>query len=525
MPLKTESGVLGCVAFASTSRERAWPGALVRRLELAAQVFARALNAKRALRVERENEARLALAAASANAGLWEYEIQTGRIRANDVVRRLLGLPDGGELTSDTILAVVHPDDREQYRHRLASFLDHDENYDQEYRLLLPDGTVRWINSKGKPFSAYPGQLPDRVFGASIDITERKRSDERLRSALSDLEKVRDQLQHENVSLRDQVQRHGAESLVVGTSTAIRAALALADQVAPTGATVLLLGETGTGKERFASYIHERSPRRGRPMVRVNCAAIPTTLIESELFGREKGAFTGALARQIGRFELANGSTIFLDEIGDLPLEIQVKLLRVIEERCLERLGNPRPVAVDVRIVAATHRDLANAVREGQFREDLYYRLNVFPIALPPLRERLDDIPLLARAMVDELGRTMGKRFDPLTHGALMALRKYHWPGNIRELRNVLERAMITSTSAALQIALPAAASKPRPISPASTLKDVERAHVLEVLAQTGWRIRGPQGAAAVLGIPPTTLENRMKRLGISRPNPHARPR
>ena len=298
---------------------------------------------------------------------------------------------------------------------------------------------------------------------------------------------------------------------------AIRRVLRLVDQVAPTNATVLLLGETDTGKERFAAAIHELSQRRSRPMVTVNCAAIPSTLIESELFGREKGAYTGALTSQIGRFELANGSTIFLDEIGDLPIETQTKLLRVIENREFERVGSPRSVRVDVRIIAATNRDLEEAVRSGRFREDLLFRLNVFPIALPALRERPEDIPLLAMAIVDELGASMGRQFDAISRASLVTLQRYHWPGNIRELRNVVERAMIITDGPVLNIELPSMSVR-RPGSAPLALKALEREHVLAVLQQTWWRIRVPRGAAVVLGLPPTTLENRMARLGIVRP-------
>ncbi len=234
-------------------------------------------------------------------------------------------------------------------------------------------------------------------------------------------------------------------------------ALELARQVAATDSTVLLLGETGTGKELIATHIHELSARRGRSMVRVNCAAIPTTLMESELFGRERGAFTGALARQIGRFELADHSTIFLDEIGDLPTDVQVKLLRVLEERQIERLGSPRPVQVNVRIIAATHRNLEQRIAENTFREDLFYRLNVFPIRVPPLRERPEDIPLLVWRFVDEFAKSFGKRIDAIARENMAALQQYAWPGNIRELRNVVERAMIVATGPQLTIALPTA--------------------------------------------------------------------
>jgi len=280
--------------------------------------------------------------------------------------------------------------------------------------------------------------------------------------------------------------------------------------------TVLLLGETGTGKELFATEIHDRGPRRARPMVRVNCAAIPATLIESELFGREKGAFTGALARQVGRFELADHSTIFLDEIGDLPLDVQVKLLRVLEERKFERLGSPRSIVVDTRIVAATHHNLEQRVAEGAFREDLYYRLNVFPIRVPPLRERAEDVPLLVWRFVEEFSRAFGKRIDAVDKETLAALQRHSWPGNIRELRNVIERAMIVTTSRRLTIALPtptAAATKRSP-----KLVDVEKEHIRAVLESAAWRIRGAGGAAARLGMKPTTLETRMAKLGLKRP-------
>jgi len=358
-------------------------------------------------------------------------------------------------------------------------------------------------------------ELVAQVFAKAL---ARARTEADLRTALDDLHRLKERLHHENVYLRDEIRERRNPTQIVGTSAALRRTLDLAGQVAPTAATVLLLGETGTGKERMAAAIHELSPRRSRPMVKVNCAAIPGTLIESELFGREKGAYTGALTRQPGRFDLANGSTIFLDEIGDLPLETQTKLLRVIETREFERLGSPNPIRVDVRIIAATNKDLTLAVREGRFREDLFFRLNVFPITLPALRERPEDIPLLAMAIVDELGASMGRQFDAISRTSLLALKQYHWPGNIRELRNVVERAMITSEGSVLNIELPTMPAR-RPGPGSLSLSALEREHVLAVLQATGWRIRGPRGAAAALGLRPTTLENRMKKLGIVRPS------
>ena len=366
----------------------------------------------------------------------------------------------------------------------------------------------------------WPGPLVarfERVAQVFAKALARGQTERQLQTALDDLKRLRDQLQHDNVYLRDEIRERRNPTQIVGTSAALRRALDLVGQVAPTGATVLLLGETGTGKERIAAAIHELSPRRSRPMVKVNCAAIPGTLIESEFFGREKGAYTGALTRQTGRFDLANGSTLFLDEIGDLPLETQTKLLRVIETREFERLGSPNTIHVDARIIAATNKDLTLAVREGRFREDLFFRLNVFPIRLPALRERPEDIPLLTMAIVDELSASMGRQFDALSRSGLAALQHYHWPGNIRELRNVVERAMITADGPVLNIELPSTSVRRQEASPLS-LKAVEREHVLAVLQQTGWRIRGPRGAAVRLGPPPTTLENRMIRLGIIRP-------
>ena len=338
-----------------------------------------------------------------------------------------------------------------------------------------------------------------------------------LQGLLADLAARFDTVETEaNPYLRREALERLYTGAIVGQSAAIRRALELARQVAATDSTVLLLGETGTGKELIATLIHELSARRGRAMVRINCSAIPSTLIESELFGREKGAFTGALARQIGRFELADHSTIFLDEIGDLPTDVQVKLLRVIEERNIERLGSPASIHVDVRIVAATHRDLEQRVVDEAFREDLFYRLNVFPIQIPPLRDRPEDIPLLVWRFVDEFSKSFGKRIEAIPSENMAALQRYAWPGNIRELRNVVERSMIAASGSQLTLALPASAAPAGPRS--ATLADVEKEHIRSVLESSGWRVRGSAGAAERLGLRPTTLETRMAKLGLSRP-------
>jgi transcriptional regulator with GAF, ATPase, and Fis domain len=327
-------------------------------------------------------------------------------------------------------------------------------------------------------------------------------------------------LQAENQYLRQEVHQRLGGGFIVGQSDAIQRVLEQARQVAATDSTVLLLGETGTGKELIATQIHEQSSRRGRVMVRVNCAAIPSTLIESELFGREKGAFTGALAKQIGRFELADRSTIFLDEIGDLPPDVQVKLLRVLEDRQIERLGSPRTLPVNVRIIAATHRDLEQRIADDAFRQDLYYRLNVFPIQLPPLRERAEDIPQLVWRFVDEFSKSFGKRIDAISRASMDALQRHPWPGNIRELRNVVERAMIVCVGHHLTVEMPARSSASSVVRRSDKLSDVEKEHVLKVVESCRWRIRGVDGAAQRLGLRPTTLETRMAKLGIMRPQP-----
>ena len=320
----------------------------------------------------------------------------------------------------------------------------------------------------------------------------------------------------EDACLRSDTEERIGTGALVGHSAAIRRVLEQAQQVAATDSTVLILGETGTGKELIAAEIHGLSARRERAMVRVNCSAIPDTLVESELFGREKGAFTGAFERQIGRFEFAHRSTIFLDEIGDLPADVQVKLLRVLEERQIERLGSPQGIPVDVRIIAATHRDLEKRIAEEAFREDLFYRLNVFPIQVPPLRERTEDIPLLVWHFVGEFCKSYGKRIDAIPRRNMTALQQYLWPGNIRELRNVVERAMIVATGPQLSIAPPASSGSAERLS--VRIDDVVREHIRSVLESSRWRIRGTDGAADRLGLPPTTLETRMAKLGLIRP-------
>jgi formate hydrogenlyase transcriptional activator len=317
----------------------------------------------------------------------------------------------------------------------------------------------------------------------------------------------------------DQVHNRRRFEQIIGKSCALESVLEEVERVAPTDSTVLVEGETGTGKELIAHAIHNLSSRCGRAFIRLNCAAIPLDLLESELFGHEKGAFTGAIAQKIGRFELADKGTLFLDEVGDIPPALQPKLLRVLQEQEFERLGGTRTHRVDVRLVAATNRDLAEMVKRGEFRTDLYYRLNVFPLKLPPLRARREDIPELVRHFAEIMGRRLGRQIDHIPAETMFALTSYHWPGNIRELQNLIERAVILSNSGVLPNPLPAPGIQPVAVSPAvATLKDSERAMILHTLESTAWVIGGPNGAAAKLGLKRTTLICKMQKLGISRP-------
>lgn len=336
----------------------------------------------------------------------------------------------------------------------------------------------------------------------------------------SEVVELKNRLQAENIYLQEEIKLDHNFDEIISTSTSFKKALRNVEQVASTDATVLILGETGTGKELIARALHTLSRRKERPLVKVNCAALPANLIESELFGHEKGAFTGALGRKIGRFELADRGTIFLDEIGDLPLDLQAKMLRVLQEGEFERVGGTQTLKVDVRVIAATNRDLKQATRVGEFREDLFYRLNVFPITLPPLRERREDIPLLINHFIKKYGAKLGKKIFHVPQKVMKTLQAYHFPGNVRELENIVERAIILAKDETLQMdeSLELLKSPSTPALNAGTLEEVERKYIVSVLQETNWRIEGPKGAALRLGINSNTLRSRMQKLGIRKP-------
>jgi PAS domain S-box-containing protein len=639
---------IGLLSFHGTRAERDWPDALVKRLQLIAQVFTNALARRRHELNLRESEERLTLAADSAEAGLWTLDYRAGVFWVTERARVNFGYSPDEVVTLDRLEARVHPDDWDRVRGAIERSARAGEPVNLEYRIVLPgEGGERWIHSRGRP-NLGPDGAPDRLTGVSIDVTERKHAqeglrtsearlaagtdlaglafyeadfvarvaffddrlhdlcgvpperdqglgplefwmehvhpddrqrvmdqrqemlegrrerlnieyrylhptrgerwmhhvtratsrdasgrtiktfgvirditerrqrEEALRESYAEIERLKDRLQAESDYLKAEIKTVHPNGEVTGQSPAIRKVLRLVEQVAPTDSSVLIRGETGSGKELVAQAIHRQSHRQGHLMVKVNCAALPSGLIESELFGREKGAFTGALTRQVGRFEVADGSTLFLDEVGELSLEVQAKLLRVLETGEFERLGSPKTIKVDVRLIAATNRDLVEEIKKGRFREDLYYRLNVFPIRVPPLRERPEDIPVLVWAFLEELSSRMGKKITQVPRRTMEALQRHSWPGNVRELKNVIEHGAILTTGDTLRVTLLDDAA---PVgAPAPTLADSERELILRALESRHWHVKGKAGAAAALGLNPSTLYSRMKKLGIRPP-------
>ncbi|MGA9477725.1 MAG: sigma 54-interacting transcriptional regulator, partial [Desulfobacterales bacterium] len=443
---------IGAVSFNTMKAERTWPEHIVKQLKLVAHIFANVLARKYADAELRKSEARLSLATDAAGVGLWIMEIASGRVWVTPKTRELLHLAPEEGLVYETFLKAIHPEDRGRVDQEVQQVLQSGEKLQSEYRIVLPDGSTRWISASGQLYLKSTGE-PESLMGVSVDISERKEQ-------LSEIEELRSRLESENLYLREELRTERGFEKIVGESKALNRVITAAKQVAATEATVLILGETGTGKGLMANAIHQLSARRDRSLITVNCSALPQNLIESELFGREKGAFTGAHIRQAGRFEVADGGTIFLDEIGEMPLELQSKLLRVLQEGEFERLGSAKTVKVDVRVIAATSRDLRQEVHTRRFREDLYYRLNVFPIPIPPLRQRREDIPLLAQHFVGKYGRKMGRHIESIPRTAIKTFLEYDWPGNVRELEHVIERGVIVSTGRSFRLAEPLRSSR-----------------------------------------------------------------
>jgi len=503
---------VGALGLNTLRTQRDWPDALVKRLQMVAQVFTNALARRRHELSLRESEEVSRVTFEQAAVGIAHVGTDGRWLRVNDKLCSIVGYLHE-ELLQLTFQDITHPDDLETDLNHMRQVLSGGiKTYSTEKRYIRKDRSLVWINLTVSLVRTAAGE-PRHFISVVEDISERKRAEESLRQSYAEIERLKDRLQAESDYLKAEIKVVHPHGEVTGQSVAIQKVLRLVEQVAPTDSSVLVRGETGSGKELVAQAIHRQSPRRSHLLVKVNCAALPSGLVESELFGREKGAYTGAMTRQVGRFEVADGSTLFLDEIGELSLELQVKLLRVLETGEFERLGSPRTIKVDVRLIAATNRDLVEEVRKGRFREDLYYRLNVFPIRVPPLRERAEDIPLLVWTFLGEISARMGKKITQVPRQTMEALQRHPWPGNVRELKNAIEHGAILTTGDTLQVpmlddAAPVGAPQP-------TLADSERELILQALERAGWRIKGSKGAAASLGLNPSTLYSRIKKLGI----------
>ena len=520
IPLSMGGGpIIGVLTFDTLRAERAWSEETVNQLTLIAQVFTNALDRKHSEEVLHESEIRLSLAADSAEAGLWELDCSTNLFWATERAREIFGFSPEEVISMERFETSIHPDDLELVRQVIARAIGEREPVNVEYRILAGDGCSKWISSRGRSYFKSNGE-PDRLMGVSFDISKRKQMENELSERLKEIEKLKLQLENENVYLRKELKMEKGFDKIVGDSKALQSVIFAARQVASTDATVLLHGETGTGKGMVANAIHQMSARKDRPLVTVNCLALPQNLIESELFGREKGAFTGAHARQAGRFEVADDGTIFLDEIGEMPVELQSKLLRVLQEGEFERLGSAKTVKVNVRVIAATSRDLKKEVRERRFREDLFYRLNVFPISIPPLRQRTEDIPLLAQYFTEKYARMMDRQIKSIPKSTIRTFLEYDWPGNVRELEHVIERGVIITSGRSFRLAgqLKSSLSVNSKDEPLKDLATMEREHILKALRETDWRIEGSSGAASILKLNPSTLRFRIKKLGIRRP-------
>jgi PAS domain S-box-containing protein len=480
---------------------------------------------KRAEETLRRSEGYLAEAQRLTRSGSWAWDVRTRDVFWSQEMFRIFDYdPEKVRPTLSCFLERVHPDDRPALEERAKVESTQKERGDSEadYRIILDDGTIKYLHSIAHSVVNESGEITE-VIGTTMDVTEQHEARTALETAFEQIKALKDQLYNENVALREEIDRSSMFEEIVGESPALQAVLAHVVKVAPTDSTVLITGETGTGKELIARAIHKRSQRAARAFVSVNCAVIPPSLIASELFGHEKGAFTGAIQRRLGRFELAEGGTIFLDEIGELPPDTQIALLRVLQEREFERVGGGKVIRANVRVIAATNRDLQGSINAGTFRSDLYYRLNVFPIEMPPLRRRREDIPLLVEYFIDRYASKAGKKIRGISRATLERLKSYSWPGNIRELQNVIERSVIvcetetftvdeswlsrTPTNETTQVGGPLSKMPP----------SQEKETIEAALAHTQGRISGPTGAAAKLGIPPSTLDSKIKAFKINK--------
>jgi chemotaxis protein methyltransferase CheR len=473
---------------------------------------------KRAEKTVRESEERYVLAVAGSTDGLWDWDILSNTVSYSDRFKEILGYSSEEFLeTVDAFRSRLHPEDADAVWAALERHLQERVPYNIEYRLKTKSGEYRWFLSRGQAIWDDKGNAT-RMSGSLQDITERMKAVQNLRDALIEIKELKNRLEAEKAYLQEEIKLEYNYENMIGNSDELRYTLYKVEQIAPTDTTVVILGETGTGKELIARAIHGSGPRKNRAFVKINCATLPLNLMETELFGHERGAFSGAIARRLGRFEVADGATLFLDEIGELPLELQTKLLRVLQDGEFERLGSSRTIKVDVRILAATNRNLEEEVRNGRFRKDLWYRLNIFPITVPPLRNRIEDLPLLLEFIVGKVSKKLGKSIDYIPKSIINTLQNYHWPGNVRELENVVERAVINSSENKLRLMDNLDKPQKDLTTTPKTLEKVERNHIVRILEETRWNVSGKNGASEILGLNPSTLRARMRKLGIRRP-------
>jgi PAS domain S-box-containing protein len=470
----------------------------------------------------RRSEEELLEAQRLSHAGSWRHHLASGTFTVSPEVLRIRGVTSAEPLsTIDRMYSGIHPDDRARVKDAYEAAQRRKEEFDAEYRIVLHDDTIKHLHTIGHPVLNESGEVVEYI-GTGMDVTEQRQAQEALEKAFDEIKRLKDRLQDENLILREEIDQASMFEEIVGASHALKTVLSHVSKVAPTDSTVLISGETGTGKELIARAIHKHSRRAERAFVSLNCAATPPSLIASELFGHEKGAFTGAVQQRRGRFELAHAGTIFLDEIGEVPMDTQIALLRVLQERQIERVGGSRAIPVDVRVIAATNRDLSAAVTAGTFRSDLFYRLNVFPIHVPPLRKRRDDIPILVEYFVKRFAEKMAKRIRAIDKRTLELCERYDWPGNIRELQNIVERSVILCSGETFSID-DAWLSSEEPLRRngldplPQTLQDQEKDLIESALARSRGKVAGPRGAAAILGIPPSTLESKIKQLNIEK--------
>jgi len=514
LPLKIDNAIDFGLSLSTVRKHQEWKKHTIYQIKIVGNILANVMHRKIALkRIVEEKEWSEAVMQGMPQL-TYVLDLQGRLKRWNKNLEDLFGYT-AEELQDKFLGDFLNEEDLKKVMVEIQKLIEDGQERSVKYDIIIKGGKIvpsyygsgKLVEIGGESF----------IVGQTVDISEMKLAQKKIEEQLEEIKVLKEQLEVENIYLRQELMNSNSSSEIIGQSDSLKHIFYRADQVAALDTTVLLEGETGTGKELFARYLHQKSKRKDKPFIMVNCASLPATLIESELFGHEKGAFTDAIQKQIGRFELADGGTLFLDEIGEIPIELQSKLLRVLQEGEFERIGNPRTIKVNARVITATNRVLEEEVQKGLFREDLYYRLNVFPITITPLRKRVSDIPLLVEYFVRRFNQKIGKNITNIPKKVMEQLKTYNWPGNIRELENIIERAMILSHSSTLSME-PIPSTKNVTKKKLQSLEDHERDYITKVLEQTLWRINGPKGAALILDMHPETLRSRIKKLGIKHP-------